>query len=310
VWTNSFFRQIIRDHHGYPGSTQWNANLTEFQPDACHIFPADLKQCFARKKVASIAFFGASQSRHNAYEMVYLLERLGFACRTTDTAIEASQHLKFNGPGNHVCVDLRDKPKIQCIPCIAFRTECNLGKQTVRVEYISLEDIRMSVKKIRGTKLFCPDYLFNVYFREAWPSLSFFSLPMNHIKYLHSPERFNETLSTFLTSLTCAKPSYADFYLLPGLSEWESKRRGPNKATWFNRRYKGRLATDQIRLMNNVLLQQLEPLLLDASSHIYSFLDMVDLTSGLKDICFDGVHYEDRFYIALLNALFGLYCAE
>jgi hypothetical protein len=120
---------------------------------------------------------------------------------------------------------------------------------------------------------------------------------------------FQERFLVFLKRIKEVKPKDAVFVFVPGTTEFESQRNA--KSIRFKGILRaGLLAADYIQLLNNALFLHLKQEILNETSNIFSFLDLVKVTSPLQQLSQDGVHFLDRWYQTFWKVFLSIFCAE
>ncbi|ELU01550.1 hypothetical protein CAPTEDRAFT_201810 [Capitella teleta] len=316
--SNDFFREFIKKHHRYPNDIQWNANYTDFSPLSCHIRLQNIKQCLKRKQIQKIALYGASQVHRYGLQLAETFKRAGFDCKKTKEERRKPIHRidrDYFAAGNK---SLRSKMMIGseyvCSGCSSYQIVCksnDFNGDVVHIEFISTENVNTTTLILKNTTV-PPTYehfIFDVYLGKSFPDLNVFFLPMNHIKR-HPVERFvREFPATLLPLVKRVKPPKAEFFFIPGTSEFEESRSAKSR-DYKNKLWYGLLATDAIRKLNSVLFSFLESDIMNLNSKISSFLDLTEVTASLGHLCKDGSHFDNQWYYTFWKVFLNVYCHE
>lgn len=313
ICSKQFFRRYIQQNHYYPSIVEWADNFTSFQPLACEIVPANIPNCLQKSQIRSIGVLGDSQGKRYALSLQTKLKKAGIAC----TTIEHEHHgdgkanVNYFARGNQT---LRIKTVMgdsyKCNRCASFRSQCQLPgelQKTLRIEYISA-DLFPAQRHISlgSSNITYEEILFDSYLGNHFPDFNLFFIPMNHLKK-YSAANFRDHFEHSLSILKKRKPARSEVYLLPGTAEFESPR--VPKSRYKYKRFFGLLALDQIHVLNQNMFSMLKRDIIEhTTSKIYSFLDLVNVTSSLVTLSNDGVHFQPVWYDVLIEAIMGVHC--
>ncbi len=131
--------------------------------------------------------------------------------------------------------------------------------------------------------------LFSNYLKDNTPDLIIFSPTVNHAKFHHLPPPFERHLRFLKSCINAWTPPTTEIYWLPGIAEHENRR---TKTEYINKTFHGKLASELILALNEVLYVVLEPDLLREEGRHFGFLDLFQATVNRSEWSKDGVHME------------------
>ncbi|ELU14731.1 hypothetical protein CAPTEDRAFT_207323 [Capitella teleta] len=312
--SNDFFQKFFLKHHRFPDLIKWDSKYVSFSPFSCRVISQNISQCLKRKKLRRIAVYGDSQGIRYGSHLKEILIKVGFSCLRVKvenrSTIKNCADLNYFA-GNNTA--LRSTMSIgQCHVCtgcssVEFVCKSHKLKDIIKIEYINTEQVNTTYVLLNGSTE-APTYehfIFDVYLRDSFPDLNVFFLPMNHIKRNPVKSFVDEFPKTLLPIVKKAKSPESDFFFISGTSEFEEAREDPR---WKYRLWDGLLATDAIRKLNTEMFYLLESEIINATSKIYSFLDLVDVTLPLRHLSLDGVHFKPPWYSAFWKVFLDIYC--
>ncbi|ELU15213.1 hypothetical protein CAPTEDRAFT_187197 [Capitella teleta] len=311
----SKIKKFVQEHHRYPDYILWDQKRTSFQPSACRLIEfASLEDCLAHSSISTIAVYGDSQGWRYGLALKGYLSRHKMPCQfiANEKRRYMEPDLEYLSRGNDQLRARMQPTSHSCSSCSGFRAKCTSlsTNKTVNIEYIDTEGVMSKYVTLRagnGSKAVptFEEFIFEVYLKDSFPDLNVFFVPMNHIK--HKPfEYFTYNFPRLLSIIKANKPPHSEIYFIPGTAESEEAMTSRYRNTLFY----GVLATGAIRRLNEELFAMLEPELVNATSNIYSFLDLVEVTSPVLGWSVDGVHFDRKWYAAFWKSYFSFYCDD
>ncbi|ELT99756.1 hypothetical protein CAPTEDRAFT_210601 [Capitella teleta] len=313
--SNSFLRKFVQENHRYPDNIVWDKNKTLFHLSVCRLIElASVEECLLHKSISTIAVYGDSQGWRYGHALRFHLNHEKMPCIITaeEKRHEKEPDLEYLSRGDNQLRARMLPASHSCSGCSGFRAKCTslTTNKTVNIEYIDTEDVMTNYVTLRagnGSKAVSTfeKFLFEVYLKDSFPDLNVFFIPMNHIK--RKPmKHFKDNFPRLLSVIKANKPPNSEVFVISGTAESDKGR----AASYLNRRFHGLLANDAIEKLNSELFAMLESDIVNATSKIYSFLNLMDVT--LPVLCWskDGVHFEREWYAAFWKSFFNIYCID
>ncbi len=170
---------------------------------------------------------------------------------------------------------------------------------------IRFYDNRNRANNIETTK----EFILRMFLKNRYPDVLVTTAAWNHIKFKDSIEQFTSDIEYYRRLLRMYLPPTTKVYWVTGFRESEKSR--PAKATrYINMTRDGMLASERIDLLNHVLFQKIRDEIQNASSGVYGFLDLIEVS---KDVTgwLRGVHMAGpTWYTTIAAYLLELICGK
>ncbi|KAK2166061.1 hypothetical protein LSH36_43g08035 [Paralvinella palmiformis] len=148
------------------------------------------------------------------------------------------------------------------------------------------------------------EFYFKYYLDGRYPDVLLVFLPLNHVKFLDA-RRVQLDIKTFHALLKMYIPRSTKVFYMPSFMEFERTRKN---TFWNNKLVDGLLAWQRIDRLNRILYDVIEEDLLNVSSGIYSFFDLIDMSKDRQRWSTDGVHMERVWYSSVIRSFWHVYC--
>ncbi len=333
--TNGIFRAYYRTRHGFPPPGQWtvrdpivSAVYPVLSPDICS-FPLEftggdfVKQCFQRKRLRSILIMGDSQGAHYSWGLRDILnqtfddcEVMKFENRTDGVKKSDNVDKRYFSDGN---TSLESRMMIGvrwCGCCLSYKMRCqDRDIEPFTFEYIGFHhmerfvmDVNMGNMASGETNLISfHEFLFRHYLKDNTPDLIIFSPTVNHGKFRELPRQFRLQLRSLKSYIDAWTPAETEVYWLPGMAEHENRR---TRQKYINKTKRGKLATELILDLNNLVYKELEPDLLLENGRHFGFLDLFQASVNRSEWSYDGIHMEPFWYDLIMSYLLQVFCVS
>ncbi|ELU10375.1 hypothetical protein CAPTEDRAFT_187996 [Capitella teleta] len=291
VCSNDFLREYLRKHHSYPDTFKWH-KMEYFQINDCAIPKlTNLSACLKRLSLKNIVLIGDSQGNRYVQSFMGILRSQKYRCTQRPSRPTPKVYSVINLKGINVTGDKCSSCKGKNLHCVQAETKATLDFKYVELIVINgkLEAHQIDGNTTISTKTFL-EFLFKIYFRS-------------------SVEEFEIDLRSLMAALKSTMKPNTKIVLFPGLAEHESKR--PKKAAaFFNKKYHGSLATEQIYKLTRAMWNVLEDDLVSETSNIMSHANFVNATKAATPIVIDGVHYKPQVYAHIMRTMLATMCFE
>ncbi|ELT87295.1 hypothetical protein CAPTEDRAFT_189849 [Capitella teleta] len=309
VCSNQFLQEYLRKHHSYPDTFKWH-KMEYFQINDCAIPKlTNLSACLKRLSLKKVVLIGDSQGNRYVRSFMGILRSQKYRCTERPSRPTPKVYSVINLKGINATRDKCSSCKEKNLHCVQAETKATLDFKYVELIVINgkLEAHQIDGNTTISTKTFL-EFLFKIYFRSSFPDLILFEIPFNHVKR-SSVEEFEIDLRSLMAALKSTMKPNTKIVLFPGLAEHESKR--PKKAAaFFNKKYHGSLATEQIYKLTRAMWNVLEDDLVSETSNIMSHANFVNATKAATPIVIDGVHYKPQVYAHIMRTMLATMCFE
>ena len=149
-----------------------------------------------------------------------------------------------------------------------------------------------------------PEFFFKLYLSEHYPDIMLVFLPLNHVKFL-ALKRVEADMKFFHSLVKLYIPRTTKVFYMPGFMEFEEAKR---KTIWKNKTIDGLLAWQRIEKLNNIMYDVIKDDVMNASSGIYSFFDLIDMSRDRSSWSTDGVHMKPIWYSTVMLHFWEMLC--
>ena len=296
-----------------------------------------MKRCFSKAGVASVVTIGDSNAQRYFSTLFEDMKSFSRECRM----IRIEQ---MKGSGSHPDKayftrgrhhrDVYEKILVShsryCGGCGAIEVECWWRKWSIDGQTDGDDLSRTSVEHLPATmilptslRILIPahrnnlnisiskyfaqssiEFFFKYYLDGRYPDVLIVFLPFNHAKFINM-ERIRIDIETFHALLKMYIPRSTKVFYMPSFAEFEHSRKGD---FWKDKRVDGMLAWQRIDILNGVLYDVIKGDLFNASSGIYSFFDLLDMSKDRGRWSKDGVHMEALWYSKIIRTFWEVFC--
>ena len=148
------------------------------------------------------------------------------------------------------------------------------------------------------------EFFFKYYLSGRYPDVMIVFLPFNHVKFIDL-RRVRIDIVSFHALVKLYIPRSTKVFYMPSFAEFEEPRKG---SFWMNKRVDGLLAWQRINILNQILYDVIKDDLFNATSGIYSFLDLLDMSKDRLKWNRDGIHMNEQWYSSVIRNFWEVFC--
>ena len=153
------------------------------------------------------------------------------------------------------------------------------------------------------------EFVFRHYLKDRNPDFIVIPPPVNHAKFRELPREFKRDLLSLKSLIDTYMPATTQVYWLPGMPEHENRRTGRSRK-WLNVTVRGKLASQLILDLNNVVYKELEPDLTSDAGRHFGFLDLFKASRNRSEWSHEGVHMEPFWYEVIMSYFLQVFCVS
>ncbi|ELT97054.1 hypothetical protein CAPTEDRAFT_205712 [Capitella teleta] len=269
-----------------------------------------LRSCFLPKNRNRILTFGDSNAK-KYFNAIYHAINSSMACnlkhreyinKTTNTH-EINSFLKPNAT-QHMQVD----SFVKCWSCYSELYECSNRGRTLILEHIGSTTLMSERKSVADDdyQMSFNEFLFKHYLKNnyTYPNVLFVFPPFNHLCRTLHPKLRRKTVFNFVKLLHRYIPSSSKVYWITAFRQFEEKK------TWSRgfAKYHGKLASEGIIELNQILVDVLKSRLSDPESNDFTMWDMMQTSEGMEAWSYDGIHMKPWWYTRMVQDFLHVHC--
>jgi Pyruvate/2-oxoacid:ferredoxin oxidoreductase delta subunit len=302
-----------------------------------------MKKCFTKAKLSSIVTLGDSNAQKYYTGMFQMMKTFSKTCRQLDI-----ENLLWGGflPDKRYFTKGRDHEIYEnvlnvhyrfCSGCGARNGQCTWEKAEVGVDSTNDTDVFLPRLGSTVTQHFpitmiletavsvlvpfdlykghnyslskyeadtSPEFFFKLYLENKYPDVMLIFLPFNHIATKHHLQKAPAEIKYFHALVKLYIPRTTKVFYMPAFSEFEAKK----NEHWRNRTVDGLSGLKRMDKLNHILHDVIKDDVTNASSGIYSFLDLVDMSRDRLSWSTDGVHMQPVWYKTVVSYFWEIFC--
>ncbi len=208
-----------------------------------------------------------------------------------------------------------------CVMCVSYQVLCTAKhskSNPFSFEFIGMDHLTRDIMQVDlgdkdqdGTPIMSSfqEFIFRYYLRGLHrPDLIVVLPPVNHAKTLtvREPSDFVSQIRGMKSLINTWMPNNTQVVWLPGMAEAE-RARGENN--YVNKTWGGKLASEIIRDLNQILYEKMEAEFLSDNGRHFGFFDLFKATEGHGDWSVDGVHMKAFWYDLIMSYVMETFCA-
>ena len=300
------------------------------KPEICSFkwnsLPAKLLEaCFKQKGIRSMLMVGDSQGARYSWGMMALLNRTFHKCeilKIEDTGGKKTADLRYFSNGSPTLLSNMVPDERLCILCVSYHVLCTTKYSKTnpfRFEFIGMHHLSRFVMQVdlgdkyqNGTAKMSSfqEFLFRYHLQGPQkPDLIVVPPPVNHakLKTVAQPGEFLRQVRSMKSLIETWMPNNARVVWLPGMAENENAR---GKGKYVNKTWGGKLASEIILDLNQILYEEMEPAFLSEKGRYFGFFDLFKASEGHDGWSLDGIHMKAFWYDLIMTYVMETFCAQ
>jgi hypothetical protein len=145
------------------------------------------------------------------------------------------------------------------------------------------------------------EFFFKIYLQNKYPDVMLIFLPFNHI---HNLDISPAEMSYFHALVKLYIPRTTKVFYMPAFSEFDEAK----KLYWKKKKFGALPGWQRIDKLNHIMYDVIKDDVMNASSGIYSFLDLVDMSRDRSSLSTDGVHMQYVWYDTVISYFWEIFC--